>query len=104
VTDELALPSWPGIPDRLTVWRRSPVRRPLRSRDRCPQCARFVRTGAVGRCDRCVDARPAALTLRAGAHRIEYSSAALERMPAALRAALAASPSRIPVGERLDHL
>jgi hypothetical protein len=24
VTDEVALPSWPGIPDRLTVWRRKP--------------------------------------------------------------------------------
>ncbi|MET0133257.1 MAG: hypothetical protein ABW215_06655 [Kibdelosporangium sp.] len=97
VTDELAVPFWPDIPDRLTVWRRSPVRRPLRSRDRCPQCARFVPTGAAGRCDRCVVARPAALTLRAGAHRIEYSAEALAGMPTALRAALVASAAR------LDH-
>lgn len=94
VTDELMLPSWPGIPDRLTVWRRAPVRRPLRVRDRCPQCARFMRTGSAGRCDRCVAATPAALTLRSGAHRIEYSRTALDRMPAALRAALEASPAR----------
>jgi hypothetical protein len=94
VTDELALPSWPGIPDRLTVWRRSPARFPLRIRDRCPQCARFVPTGWPGRCDRCVAARPAALTLWSGRHRIEYSRTALDRMPAALRAALEASAAR----------
>lgn len=91
VTDELALPSWPGIPDRFTVWRRSRVRRPLRARDRCPQCSRFVPTGSPGRCDRCVVAEPAALTLWSGSRRIEYSSAAVERMPAALLAALRAS-------------
>lgn len=94
VTDELALPSWPGIPDRLTVWRRSPVRRPLWLRDRCPQCTRFVPTGSPGRCDRCVMARPAALTLRSGAHRIEYSHPMVERMPAALRTALTRSAAR----------
>ncbi|HYQ67567.1 hypothetical protein [Actinophytocola sp.] len=94
VTDELALPSWPGIPDRLTVWRRSPVRRPLRIRDRCPQCTRFVPTGWTGRCDRCVHARPAALALRSGAHRIEYTREMLVRMPAALRAALERSTAR----------
>ena len=94
VTDELALPSWPGIPDRLTVWRRNPVRRPLRTRDRCPRCSRFVRTGAAGRCDHCVAAHPAALTLRTGRHRIEYSPEAVDVMHPALRAALEASPNR----------
>jgi hypothetical protein len=94
VTDELALPSWPGIPDRLTVRRRSPVRRPLRVRDRCPQCTRFVPTGSTGRCDRCVRTKPAALTLRSGAHRIEYTRTMLDRMPAALRAALETSTAR----------
>jgi hypothetical protein len=94
VTDELALPSWPGIPDRFTVWRRSPVRRPLRARDRCPQCARYMPTGSAGRCDRCVATRPAALTLWSGTRRIEYSRTALDRMPAALRAALEASQAR----------
>jgi hypothetical protein len=100
VTDELALPSWPGIPDRLTVWRRCPVRRPLRVRDRCPQCARYVPTGSTGRCDRCVATRPASLTLWSGTRRIEYSSAALDRMPAALRAALEASPARDLASQR----
>jgi len=95
VTDELALPSWPGIPDRLTVWRRNPVRRPLRTRDRCPRCSRFVRTGAAGRCDHCVAAHPAALTLRTGRHRIEYSPAAVDALHPALRAALEASPNRV---------
>lgn len=94
VTDELALPSWPGIPDRLTVWRRSSVRRPLRIRDRCPQCACFVPTGSTGRCDRCVRARPAALTLRSGAGRIEYSHPMVDRMPTALRLALERSTAR----------
>jgi hypothetical protein len=94
VTDELALPSWPGIPDRLTVWRRSSVRRPLRIRDRCPQCTRFVPTGSTGRCDRCVRTKPAALTLRSGTGRIEYSHPMLDRMPAALRVALEKSTAR----------
>lgn len=94
VTDELALPSWPGIPDRLTVWRRCAARRPLRARDRCPQCSRFVRTGSAGRCDRCVATSPAALTLWSGTRRIEYSRTALDRMPAALRTALELSPAR----------
>lgn len=94
VTDELALPSWPGIPDRLTVWRRSSVRRPLRIRDRCPQCTRFVPTGSTGRCDRCVRAKPAALTLRSGTGLIEYSHTMVERMPAALRTALEKSTAR----------
>lgn len=94
VTDELALPSWPGIPDRLTVWRRSPVRRPLRVRDHCPQCSRFMPTGSAGRCERCVAAEPAALTRWSGTRRIEYSRAVLDRMPAALRAALRASKLR----------
>lgn len=94
VSDELALPSWPGIPDRLTVWRRSSVRRPLWIRDRCPQCTRFVSTGSIGRCDRCVRTKPAALTLRSGTHRIEYSRTMVERMPAALRAALEKSTAR----------
>ena len=53
VTDELALPWWPGIPDRLTVWARNGQRRPLRVRDRCPSCRRFIPTGTFALCDRC---------------------------------------------------
>lgn len=91
VTDELALPSWPGIPDRVTVWRRSSVRRPLRIRDRCPQCARFTPTGSTGRCDRCVRTTPAALTVWSGGRRMEYPRAVVDRLPAALRVALETS-------------
>jgi hypothetical protein len=95
VTDEVALPSWPGIPDRLTVWRRNPRRRALRERDRCPQCSRYIRTGATGRCDRCFAAAPPALAVRSGADRVEYPQAALDAMPFALLAALRSSPHRI---------
>ncbi|MFD0579264.1 methyltransferase domain-containing protein [Dactylosporangium darangshiense] len=94
-TDDLLLPSWPGIPDRLTVWRRNPSRRPHRQRDRCTECRRFVPTGAIGRCDDCYAAAPPALALRSGGHRVEYPAAALDAMPAALRAALEASPNRL---------
>jgi hypothetical protein len=52
VTDEVALPSWPGIPDRLTVWRRNPERRPLRERNRCPVCGRYAATGWTTLCNR----------------------------------------------------
>lgn len=95
VTDELALPSWPGIPDRLTVRRRNPRRRPLRARNRCPQCARFMPIAAAGRCDGCFARTPPALALRAGPHRIEYPAAALNAMPPALRHALESSPNRL---------
>jgi hypothetical protein len=88
VTDELALPSWPGIPDRLTVWRRNPVRRPLRIRDRCPSCARFLTTGDPGRCARCVAAAPPALALRQGGLRVEFAAEVLAALPPALQAAL----------------
>ena len=94
-TDEVAIPTWPGLRDRLTVFRRNPVRRPHRLRDRCPACGRLVRTGHLGRCDRCVATRPAALTLRSGPHRVEYEEAALAALPAALRTALLASPNRV---------
>jgi hypothetical protein len=95
VTDQVAIPTWPGLRDRLTVFRRNPVRRPHRVRDRCPACGRLVRTGHLGRCDHCVAARPAALTLRSGQHRVEYDAAQLAALPPALRAALFASPNRI---------
>jgi hypothetical protein len=100
VSDELALPSWPGIPDRVTVWRRNPARRPLRLRDRCPSCARFVGTGSPERCPRCVAAAPPALALRQGRLRVEYPADVLASLPAALRTALFASRHRLPVGGR----
>jgi hypothetical protein len=93
-TDEVAIPTWPGLRDRLTVFRRNPVRRPHRDRDRCPSCGRLVPTGHLGRCARCVATRPAALTLRSGPHRVEYSEAALAALPPPLRTALLASRDR----------
>ena len=94
-TDEVAIPTWPGLRDRLTVFRRNAIRRPHRVRDRCPACGRLVPTGHLGRCDHCVATRPAALTLRSGPHRIEYDEASLASMPAPLRTALLASANRI---------
>ncbi|GAA4592204.1 hypothetical protein GCM10023194_53390 [Planotetraspora phitsanulokensis] len=40
LAEEFGLPSWPGVPDRLTVWRRRPARRAQRGLDRCPGCGR----------------------------------------------------------------
>jgi SAM-dependent methyltransferase len=96
VTEEVAIPTWPGLRDRLMVLRRNPgPRRPARHRDRCPECGGFVPTGWPGRCDGCFRADPPALALRSGAYRIEYSRATLDALPAALRTALLASPNRI---------
>jgi hypothetical protein len=95
LTETVELPNWPGLRDRLMVYRRNPVRRPHRRRDRCDECGRFVATGSIGRCDRCFERRPPALALWVGRHRIEYPPAALETMPAALRKAFESSPSRI---------
>src|SRR5262249_52022428 len=59
-----AWPACPGLADRLVVYARNPSRRPLTGRDRCDECRRYVATGSIGRCDRCRDRHPAALTLR----------------------------------------
>jgi hypothetical protein len=42
-----------------------------------------------------VSARPTALTLRSGPHRVEYDAAALAALHPALRAALESSPNRV---------
>jgi len=93
--EDFGLPSWPGIPDRLTVWRRKATRRPQRGLDRCPGCGRFQPVGAIGRCDRCFAARPPALAIRVGGRRVEYPQHVVDRMPPALRVALTDSPNRI---------
>jgi hypothetical protein len=93
--EEAALPNWPRLQDRVTVYRRNPVRRALRERDRCFDCKRFIVTGALGRCDGCFEKRPPALALRVGRHRVEYPREALEAMPPALRKAFESSPARI---------
>ena len=90
-----ALPAWPGLADRLVVYGRNPRRRPLTGRDRCDECRRYVATGSIGRCDRCRERHPAALTLQVGAHRLEYPQEALAAMHPALAAALRHSVHRV---------
>ena len=93
--EEVELPHWPRLQDRLMVYRRNPVRRPLLERDRCFECRQFIPTGAIGRCDACFRRNPPALALRVGRHRVEYPREVVEAMPAALRKAFEASPTRI---------
>lgn len=93
--EQAALANWPGLRDRLVVYRRNPVRRPLRQRDRCAGCRRFLPTGSAGRCDRCLTRTPPAMTLRVNGQLIEYPRAVVDAMPAGLRLALEHSPARV---------
>jgi len=93
--EEVRLPNWPRLRDTLMVYRRNAVRRPLRERDRCFDCRRFIPTGAIGRCDWCFSHKPSALVLQVGKHRVEYPQEMLDAMPAERRRALEASPDRI---------
>jgi hypothetical protein len=95
LVEQIDLPHWPRLRDRLMVYRRNPERRAHRARDRCDQCKRFVSTGAIGRCDQCFERHPPALALKVGTHRVEYTRERLEAMPAALRSALEQSPNRL---------
>jgi len=95
LAEELELPHWPGLRDRLMVYRRNARRRPLVERDRCFECRRFIATGSIGRCDTCFALRPPALALRVGRHRVEYPQEVVDAMPPALRRAFAASRNRI---------
>jgi hypothetical protein len=91
--EQAALPNWPGLRDRLVVYRRNGERRPLAARDRCPECKRFLPTGAAGRCDRCFTRRPPAMALQVNGHRVEYPQEVVDTMPPGLRKAFARSPS-----------
>jgi hypothetical protein len=93
--EELDLPHWPRLRDRVMVYRRNARRYPHRERDRCFECKRFIATGTIGRCDACFERRPPALALRVGRHRVEYPQEVVDSMPPALRKAFEASPSRI---------
>ncbi len=95
LAEEQELPHWPGLQDRVMVYRRNAVRRALVERDRCFECQRYIATGALGRCDACFRKRPPALALRVGRHRIEYPESVVAAMPPALRRAFEASPARI---------
>jgi hypothetical protein len=91
----IGLPTWPGVADRLVVFRRNPVRRRHTARDRCDECRRYVPTGTIGRCARCRQRHPAALTLLVGEHRLEYPAEALAALPPALVTALRNSVHRV---------
>jgi hypothetical protein len=91
--EQAALPNWPGLADRLVVYRRNPVRRSLAERDRCPGCGRYRPTGAIGRCDRCFRLRPPAMALQVNGHRVEYPAEVVQAMPEALRRAFERSPA-----------
>lgn len=95
LAEELDLPRWPRLQDRLMVYRRNAKRRAHLQRDRCFECRRFIPTGALGRCDACFAQRPPALALRVGRHRVEYPQEVVDAMPLALRKAFESSPSRI---------
>jgi hypothetical protein len=93
--EQAALPVWPGLRDRLVVYRRNAVRRPLAGRDRCPGCRRFMATGSAGRCDACFARHPPAMALRVNGYRVEYPREVVDAMPPGLRLAFARSPSLI---------
>lgn len=95
LVEELELPHWPRLQDRVMVYRRNAVRRAHVERDRCFECKRYMPTGAIGRCDPCFRRRPPALALKVGRHRVEYPEKVVQAMPRALRKAFEASPARI---------
>ena len=93
--EEVDLPHWPRLDDRLRVYRRNPVRRAQLERERCSECRRFMPTRSLGRCDACFRRRPPALALKSGRHRAEFTPAMLASLPPALRMAYESSPNRI---------
>jgi hypothetical protein len=93
--EQVAVPNWPGLRDRLVVYVRNQVRRPLTRRDRCAGCRRFMPTGSAGRCDDCFARHPPAMALRVNGHRVEYPREVVDAMPAGLRLAFERSPSLI---------
>lgn len=97
--EQALLPNWPGLRDRLVVYRRNPARRPLAGRDRCADCGRFIATGTADRCDPCFARRPPAMALRVHGHRVEYPREVVAGMPAGLRLAFERSSALIyPLG------
>ena len=90
----IALPGWPRIDDRLSVYRRRPGPRTRAAAQQCPTCSRYVASGSIGRCTACRERRPAALALRRGRHVLEWSTTDLQQLPLVLVRALERSPSR----------
>jgi hypothetical protein len=95
LVEELELPHWPRLEDRVMVYRRNAQRKAHVERDRCFECKRYIPTGAIGRCDACFRLRPPALALKVGPHRVEYPQSVVDAMPPALRKAFESSPALI---------
>jgi hypothetical protein len=93
--EQALLPNWPGLRDRLVVYRRNQARQPLAGRDRCADCRRFIPTGTAGRCDACFGRRPPAMALRVNGYRVEYPREVVAGMPPGLRLAFERSPTLI---------
>jgi hypothetical protein len=93
--EQALVPNWPGLRDRLVVYRRNHSRLPLAARDRCADCGRFLTTGTAGRCDACFARRPPAMALRVNGHRVEYPREVVAGMPTGLRLAFERSPALI---------
>lgn len=93
--EQVAVPNWPGLQDRLVVYRRNAVRLPLTARSRCPSCRRFMPTGTAGRCDSCFARHPPAMALRVHGTRVEYPRNVVDAMPPGLRLAFERSPSKV---------
>ena len=93
--EQTLVPNWPGLRDRLVVYRRNRARLPLAARDRCADCRRFIPTGAAGRCDACFARRPPAMALRVNGHRVEYPPEVVAGMPTGLRLAFERSSALI---------
>jgi hypothetical protein len=95
LVEAVDLPHWPRLEDRVYVLRRNPVAERQPVGDPCPGCGRLKPPGSRGRSDACFARNPPALALRSGRHRVEYSQAELDALPAPLRKAFQASSSRI---------
>ena len=93
--EQVVLPTWPALQDRLVVYRRNAVRRSLTGRSRCTSCRRFMPTGAAGRCDGCFARNPPAMALSINGIRVEYPRDVVDAMPPGLRLAFELSPSRV---------
>ncbi len=93
--EQALVPNWPGLRDRLVVYRRNLARLPLAARDRCADCRRFIPTGTAGRCDACFARRPPAMALRVNGHRVEYPPEVVAGMPTGLRLAFERSSALI---------
>ena len=95
--EEIELPHWPRLDDRLVVYWRNRERRAATARDRCGECGRFMPVGALGRCD---------AVLRGAAARARAARRAAPRRvhPRGARGAAEAGAPRLRGQRRADRL